>query len=250
MKDDENSSKRSSLRLHWTDLLALYHELKVCRFSLIVAGVGAVIFLGVPQGVELLRSLGEESTFDVLGSGPSAGIKWTAIVFGTLAWSVASWYTCRILLYFRFPGQESEKKLGRLWKWLGPRLRTYLPRLLGSAPMVIMALGFWHASTTYADAKAEACWWLRLYAGFCVLIAIVLYLLFTYRPGKEAVRAFERSAGTKGGGFAQRSVAIGQRGANGQPGGGSIMFGGDPSMPLSRCWTKSRRGVELSRPAL
>ena len=199
MKDDENSSKRSSLRLHWTDLLALYHELKVCRFSLIVAGVGAVIFLGVPQGVELLRSLGEESTFDVLGSGPSAGIKWTAIVFGTLAWSVASWYTCRILLYFRFPGQESEKKLGRLWKWLGPRLRTYLPRLLGSAPMVIMALGFWHASTTYADAKAEACWWLRLYAGFCVLIAIVLYLLFTYRPGKEAVRAFERSAGTKGG---------------------------------------------------
>src|SRR5262249_52267981 len=150
---DENRSEKSSMSRYWNDLLALHQELKVCRFSLIVAVIGAIIFLGVPQGVELLRSLGEESTFNVLGSGPSAGIKWLCIILGTLAWSLASWYTCRVLLRFSFPsGQKSDERPGPLWKWLGPQLRTHLPRILGIAPTLIMALGFWHASTTYYGA--------------------------------------------------------------------------------------------------
>jgi hypothetical protein len=214
MKDDGNRSGGSSVARWWNDLLALYHELKVCRFSLIVAVVGAMIFLGVPQGVELLRSLGEESTFNVLGSGPSAGIKWLGIILGALSWSLASWYTCRVLLCFSFSsGQESDKMPGPLWEWLGPRLRTHLPRLLGIAPMLIMAFGFWHASATYDGASAGAARWLRSYAGFCVFVAGGLYLFFVYRPLKAAVPAAARRAGNKSGiraldGSTQTALAV------------------------------------------
>ncbi len=167
----------------WSDLVSFYRVCRVCRFSLIVTILGYVVFLRVPQGVEVLRSLGEESTFNVLGSGPAPVVKWCAIVLGALTWSLAAWYTCRVLLSFDFqPGQAARRPPGRWWQAVQPILRNQLPKLLGIAPLLIMAWGFWHASTTYdADAPVKDPTWLRGYAVACLLLAGLFYLFLVFR---------------------------------------------------------------------
>lgn len=168
----------------WYDLLSCYHEFRVCRFSLIVTVLGLLVFVYVAQGVEVLRSLGEESTYHVLRSGPVPAIRWTGIVVGALMWSLAAWYTCRVLLFFDFSTHQktSRRPAGHWWALVEPWLREQLPRLLGVAPLLIMALGFWHASTTYdRQAHSDAPWWLRAYAVCCVVLAGLFYLFLIYR---------------------------------------------------------------------
>ena len=166
----------------WNDLISLYREFKICRFSLIVTFLGLLVFVFVPQGVELLRSLGEESTFHILGSGTPAAVKWVAIGLATLTWALASWYACRVLLYFDFSADQGDgRPPGRWWRWLRPHLREQLPRVLGVTPLVIMAIGFWHASGTYDDPAARAPWWLHAYSAIYLLSAVILYAFFVYR---------------------------------------------------------------------
>ncbi len=167
----------------WRDVVDLYRQFRVCRFSFFVALVGGYVFLGVAQGVEVLRSLGEESTFKVLESGPLPAIKWSGIVVGTLMWALVGWYSCRVLLDFDYcTGEGDGRPPGpRLEKWQR-RLREHLPRVFGVVPLLIMAAGFWHASTTYdKNAPNDAPGWLRAYAVGCVVIAAVLYWLLVYR---------------------------------------------------------------------
>jgi hypothetical protein len=178
----------------WRDLLSLYRTFRVCRFSLVVAIVGAVVFIFVPQGVEILRALGEESTFHILGAGTSFAVQGTAVILGALTWSLASWYTCRVLLYFDFSASRGNVRqpvapwCERLDGWL----RLHLPRSLGIAPLLILAAGLWNASRTYGDEVSGAPGWLRGYAIACVCLALLLYVFFIMRLPKYALSALSR----------------------------------------------------------
>lgn len=178
----------------WWKTRDLYQELKPCRFSIGVAIVGLLVFTRVAQGVEVLRTVGE---------GVAAGNQWYAIrvVFFFLAlllWAVCSWYACRVLLYFEFrnappPGARS--------KWA----EANVPRLLGVAPIAIVALGFWTASLRHAPGD-KTHYWLLGFAVLCVLLAILFYLFVAYRreifrldPIVTVRHVAELSRGTKAG---------------------------------------------------
>jgi hypothetical protein len=168
----------------WGNLVGLYRTFQVCRFSLVVAVLGAVVFIFVPQGVEILRALGEESTFHILGAGTPVVVKWTAIILGAFTWSLASWYACRVLLSFDFSADRGapQRSLAPWCQQLNGWLRVHLPRLLGIAPLLLLAIGLWHASTTYGDEAASgAPGWLRGYAFVCVCLAGLLYVFFIVR---------------------------------------------------------------------
>jgi hypothetical protein len=55
-----------------------------------------------------------------------------------------------------------------------------VPRLLGVAPIAILALGFWTASRRHAP-EDKTQYWLLGFAALCVLLAIVFYVLLAYR---------------------------------------------------------------------
>jgi hypothetical protein len=178
----------------WRDLLSLYRTFRVCRFSLVVAVVGAVVFIFVPQGVEILRALGEESTFHILGAGTSFAVQGTAVILGALTWSLASWYTCRVLLYFDFSASRGSvpQPVAPWCERLDGWLRLHLPRTLGIAPLLILAAGLWNASTTYGGEVNGAPGWLRGYAVACVCVAGLLYVFFIVRLPKYAPAALSR----------------------------------------------------------
>ena len=153
----------------WWKTRDLYRELKPCRFSIGVAIVGLFVFTCVAQGVEVLRTVGE---------GVAAGSEWYALrvlfFFAALIlWAVCSWYACRVLLYFDFPNAPPP---GARSKWA----EANVPRLLGIAPMAILALGFWIASLRHAP-EDKTQYWLRGFAALCVLLAILFYVFVAYR---------------------------------------------------------------------
>ena len=178
----------------WWKIRDLYHQLKPCRFSIVVAIIGFFVFTSAAQGVEVLRTVGE---------GLAGGSQWYAlrVVFFFVAlmlWAVCSWYACRVLLYFDFQNAPSS---GARSKWT----EANVPRLLGIAPILILALGFWTASRRHAP-QDKTQYWLLGFAGLCVLLAILFYVLLAYRreifrlgPIETVKHVDQLSRGTKAG---------------------------------------------------
>ena len=152
----------------WWRIRDLYHELKPCRFSLIVALIAWPVFLCVAQGTEILRTVGE---------GMAAGQWYWPRVFGFFAalilWALSSWYAARVLLYLDFPDARRAQFRSKFAEKL-------VPRLLGIAPILIVGCGFLVAASSY-DWKAPAKSWLYFFAGFCAVLAIIFYILLVVR---------------------------------------------------------------------
>ena len=152
----------------WWAIRDLYRELKPCRFSFIVALLTCPVFLGVAQGTEILRTVGEGM----------AGDQWYwPRVFGFFAalilWSLTSWYAARVLLYIEFSGEPRPASYSKL-------AARITPRLLGVAPMLIVGAGFVVAAHPY-DARSPAKFWLHFFAGLCLVLAIVFYAVLVLR---------------------------------------------------------------------
>jgi len=152
----------------WWRVRDLYHELKPCRFSVIVALIAWPVFVYVAQGTEILRTVGE---------GTAVGGQWdwlrVFVFFSALMlWAITSWYAARVLLYFDFPGQRGFTR--------SKFAETHVPRILGIVPILIVGWGFVVASHSY-DPVAPAHGWLLGFAVLCVLLAIVFYLLVALR---------------------------------------------------------------------
>ena len=83
----------TAIQRTWWHIRDFYHELKPCRFSLIVALIACPVFLCVAQGTEILRTVGE---------GMVGGQWYWPRVFGFFAalilWALSSWYAARVLL--------------------------------------------------------------------------------------------------------------------------------------------------------
>jgi len=152
----------------WWRIRDLYHELKPCRFSLIVVLIAWPVFVCVAQGTEILRTVGE---------GMAGGQPYWPRVFGFFAaltlWALSSWYAARVLLYLDFPGARRPRFHSKF-------AEKHVPRLLGIAPILIVSCGFFVAACSY-DWKAPAKSWLYFFAGLCAVLAITFYILLVVR---------------------------------------------------------------------
>jgi hypothetical protein len=132
-------------------LLDIYHQLKPCRFSVLIAVLGGLVFLWFDQGTEVLRALAERNaTSGKELTGATGAMRLVAFGGGMLAWCLASWYTARVLLSFDFPAaQDRYSQQSGYWlsfhRWLG---RNF-PRILGAAPMWIVGISLLRARATY-----------------------------------------------------------------------------------------------------
>jgi hypothetical protein len=175
-----NDSKPGTvIQRAWWRIRDLYHQLKPCRFSVIVVIIALPVFVCVAQGTEILRTVGE---------GTASGGQWdwvrVFIFFSALMlWATTSWYAARVLLYFDFPAQRG---LAR-----SKFAETQVPRILGVIPILIVGWGFVVASRSY-DPAALAHRWLLGFAAFCVLLAIVFYLFVALRRRFLGVMRTER----------------------------------------------------------
>jgi hypothetical protein len=117
----------------------LYYELKPCRFVFIVAIIGAIVFAGVEQGREVLRALAEPGA----STSVTGALRLTMFGTGLAIWSLASWYSARVLLYFDFPkSYEVHPRWTGIWGRLHSWLQRNVPRILGVAPMAIVGWSF------------------------------------------------------------------------------------------------------------
>jgi hypothetical protein len=124
----------------------IYHELKPCRFALIVAIIGAIVFLEVEQGREVLRALAEPGAL----TGVTGDLRLVMFGAGLVIWSLVSWYSARVLLYFDFPkSHEAHPQRTGMWRRLHSWLPRNVPRILGVAPMVIVGWSFVCVRGTY-----------------------------------------------------------------------------------------------------
>jgi hypothetical protein len=190
MNTEENQTGTWIQRIWWC-IRDLYHRLKPCRFSFLVALIACPIFLCVAQGTEILRTLGEG-----MAGGQAYWPRAIGFFAALILWAICSWYTARVLLYFDFGGayRESSSALAEI----------HFPRLLGVAPILIIGGGFLVASQSY-DAGTSPWRWLIGFAVFCALLAVVFYLLLMARHKlirASASRSVKRVRDLSGGTFA------------------------------------------------
>ena len=153
----------------------LYHELKPCRFVFIVAIIGAIVFVGVEQGREVLRALAEPGA----STGVTGALRLTMFGTGLAIWSLASWYSARVLLYFDFPkSHEAHPRRTGIWERLHLWLLRNVPRILGVAPMVIVGWSFLRVRGTYESDPPPR----LLYFGLLMFGGgVFLYVFFVLR---------------------------------------------------------------------
>ena len=178
---NEESQRGTWIQRLWWRIRDLYHELKPCRFSVIVALIALPVFVCVAQGTEILRTVGE---------GMAGGQWYWPRVFGFFAalilWALSSWYAARVLLYLDFPGARRAQFRSKF-------AEKHVPRLLGIAPILIVGCGFLVAASSY-DPTAPAKFWLHCFGGLCAVLAIAFYILLILRrrwigaPPQEQVK--------------------------------------------------------------
>jgi hypothetical protein len=164
----EPNPRGNLLQRFWWAIRNLYRELKPCRFSLIVALLAWPVFVCVPQGTEILRTVGEG-----MANNQSYGPRAFGFFAALILWALCSWYAARVLLYIDFPNALRGDSYSKF-------AETHVPRLLGIAPMFIVGWGFMVAAAPYAS-DSPAKFFMHLLAGLCLVLAIVFYLLLILR---------------------------------------------------------------------
>ncbi|MEY2481695.1 MAG: hypothetical protein QOK24_223 [Verrucomicrobiota bacterium] len=165
--NNEPKQPGNFLQRVWWAFRRLYHQLKPTRFSFIVALLACPVFLCVAQGTEILRTVGEGMAGD-----QSYAPRVCAFFAALLLWAVCSWYAARVLLYVNFPGLPRAPAQSEF-------AETHAPRLLGVAPILIVAGGFLVAAQPYGASSARL--WLYSFAGVCLVLAILFYVALIFR---------------------------------------------------------------------
>lgn len=164
----EQTQPGNPIQRFWWRFRDFYHQLRPCRFSLLVALIAGFVFLGVAQGTEILRTVGEG-----MAGGqwywPRVGGFFAALIL----WALCSWYAARVLLSLEVADPHCAR---RRWEWV----EIHVPRVLGIAPILIVGGGFLVAACSY-DSTAPAKFWLHCFAGLCAVLAILFYLMLILR---------------------------------------------------------------------
>lgn len=127
----------------WGALRNLGLTLRPCRFSLMMVLAGIAFLFLSDQGLDTLRDFAERKT------GSQHDVTQTLFFFlGAFLWAYGSWYWARVLLAIRFDPAPEDKPWVR-------GLQNWLPRLIGLAAILALALAFWRAAVPYpADADS------------------------------------------------------------------------------------------------
>lgn len=156
-------------------LIDLLRELSVCGFSLGMAVLGAVVFLYVEQGKEVLRALAER------GDQTGATNVWRILLFGfgLFLWSLASWYSARVLLDCDFfKGRERPLPKNKCWSKFRETVRSEFPRFLGMLPFAIVGAGFLLCTFHY---ESTAPLGLKVLSALCYAGAVLMYFALRVR---------------------------------------------------------------------
>ncbi len=145
-------------------LIDLQSALRLCRANVIVLLVGWAFLLLVPQGRDVVHTLGE----------PPLSDKWLPIFWffvAVLFWALSIWYWARVILRFDWGGPPA----GRSGHAAG--LRKYVPRILGLSALLAVAAAFASAAGASADERTQAGHW-RLFAISCAVA--LLYFVYVF----------------------------------------------------------------------
>jgi hypothetical protein len=107
-----------------------------CRFGFVSALLGGLPLLGTSQGQDLLRIVADRAT---------GRVQWSFALFALVAWAASVWYWSRVLLMIRWDTDPEEEEPG------AKRILEWLPRLLGTVPILLLALAFYR--THAGDAR-------------------------------------------------------------------------------------------------
>ena len=150
----------------WDVLRDIGLTLRPCRFSLLMVLAGIAFLFLSDQGLDTLRDFAEHK------AGRQNDVTQTLFFFfGAFLWAYGSWYWARILVSIRFHDGPSERPWVRV-------LHVWLPRLIGLAAILSLALAFWRAAAPYANMADSPGLILKRYA-LCSLAGAVAFLVFT-----------------------------------------------------------------------
>ena len=166
------------LQRPWWFVSNMFRALMPARFSLLVAVVGGVVFLGVPQGIEVLRSLAEGDQYSAR-FGFEGNLRIFFFGVALLLWAFNSWYWARVLLNACFHDSlPTEVIRQNPVRWL----RRQGPRILGVAPLAIVAAAFFAASYRYeSDAPGDPRLTLWVMGASCLVLALLFYVFCIQR---------------------------------------------------------------------
>ena len=155
------------LKAAWDWLFDLGHVLKPCRFSLTMVVISSAFLLFVEQGKEVLRGLARLD-------GPADVLHLSFFFAAVLLWAVNSWYWARQMLTVRFPDTPADS----------PRIDTFrrwVPRLLGTAAFVAVALALFGAAAAFGVSNHRAALMLKILSATSAVMAVVFFLFVTFR---------------------------------------------------------------------
>lgn len=116
------------LQRWWNRVRTVGAVVEPVRFSLIAVVIGAIVFWGVDQGRETLRLVQEDFAAEPLHT--------ILFLMALLFWAFNVWYWARVVLYLDVVKPTAETRC------LVRCLTTLIPRVLGTIPFGIVALGF------------------------------------------------------------------------------------------------------------
>ncbi len=176
MKNPNSKNSAGPIAHFWEIIQRVLMLLEPTRFSFIVVGLLAFVFLVNDQGMEILRALGESF---VSGEG-GAAYRRSVPYFGAalILLSLANWYFPRLLLDIDYPDELNRHDLtsSGLAGW-----RKWTPRFLGIMPPLLAALGFWRVGLSYDKGATEVRFHLWGFAGGCLVLAAALWIFFVWR---------------------------------------------------------------------
>jgi hypothetical protein len=152
----------------WKNLRRAFAALKPCRASIVLV-LAALVFLLVPQGQDVMRVLAERKS--------AHQDDWERFFFfsGVLVWTVSAWYWARVMLRLELPGVPPGARGLQ-------RLRTWAPRLIGTAAPLGVAASLYLASRGYDTSESnDVADLLRQYAGWCAAGAAAFFLAVSSR---------------------------------------------------------------------
>ncbi|MEY2881396.1 MAG: hypothetical protein RLZZ15_3776 [Verrucomicrobiota bacterium] len=174
--------QHSKLSLLWQFVPALNAALQPVRLNLIIAAIAPVLFLLVPQGYDLLDALGSRRRLDLT-------ILWFFV--GLTAFGLMNWFGPRFLLDCEFGhnalGADARARFAgdaaalQFLKDAEHWLRAHLPRVLGTAPIVLIGFGFARLGWTTGKVNPAGVRIHWLLAGLCIALALALYGFFVKR---------------------------------------------------------------------
>lgn len=133
-----------------------------CRFGIVSVLLGGLPLVATSQGQDLLR---------ILADGATGRLQWSLAVLALVAWATSVWYWSRVLLMIRWESDKNEEEDA------ARRILLWLPRVLGTAAILLVALAF--ALTRAGDAKLGP--WLVWHAVGCAALGGLFLFAVTRR---------------------------------------------------------------------